>query len=203
MFVFQFASIKILLVNYCFYHSKIKFISSRHCVNILDLCINSFNQFSFKTFAMSITHSKRWTIKKVMVEWRIPCVHDFVFGRSAVGMSNGPILFSIARIARKNYISACLLALTTFLQVLACSDFNIKCSVANISLLAKKNCNCSHARQKNHHARLLTRAHQDHSIPLAVKKKNLHHHFLLVLLSKTLLRDKVQMCDRCLKAWQK
>ena len=37
----------------------------------------------------------------------------------------------------QNYISARLLALTTFLKVLACSDFNIKCSVVHISLLAK------------------------------------------------------------------
>ena len=75
---------------------------------------------------------------------------------------NGPILLSSARIVRKNYISA----LTTFLQVLACSDFNIKCLVAHISLLAKTICNCSHARQKNYPARLLASAHQDHSIHL-------------------------------------
>ena len=45
------------------------------------------------------------------------------------------------------------LVLTTFLKVLTCRDFNIKCLVAHILLLAKKICNCSHARQKNHPAR--------------------------------------------------
>ena len=43
-----------------------------------------------------------------------------------------------ARIARKNYISACLFELTTFLQVLACSDFNIKCLVAYLAARKKK-----------------------------------------------------------------
>ena len=75
-----------------------------------------------------------------------------------VGVSNGPILFSSARIALKNYISARLLALTTFLQVLTCSDFNIKCLVVHISLLCKKFAT----------ARLLASAHQDHSIPFLV-----------------------------------
>ena len=48
------------------------------------------------------------------------------------------MLFSSTRIARKNYISARLLTLKTSLQVLAYSEFNIKCLVAHISLLAKK-----------------------------------------------------------------